>query len=74
MTEKEKRLKLQKEALIKIKQLTGNSDHFFVQVELPRVTKMTLDALVRKGILVESKGVFGEDGPVYYQWTGTELK
>jgi len=74
MTEKERRLKLQKEALVKIKQLTGNSDHPFVQIELPRVAKMTLNALVKKGVLVESNSVFGEEGPLYYQWTGNEVE
>lgn len=74
MTEKERRLKLQKEALYKIKQLTHNSDKFFVQTELPRVPKMTLEALVKKGILVKSRGIFGEEGPEYYQWTGEEFE
>jgi hypothetical protein len=38
------------------------------------VIKIERDALVRKGILVESKGVSREDGPAYYQWTGMELE
>jgi hypothetical protein len=72
--ETEKRLKLQREALYKIKQLTGNSDHPFVQVELPRVSKMTLAALVRKEVLVKSGSFFGSDCPDYYQWTGKEME
>jgi len=46
----------------------------FVQEELPRVSKLTLGALVNKGILKSYRGVFGDDGPIYYKWTGKELE
>jgi hypothetical protein len=72
--EKERRLILKREALEKIKQLTHNSDTAFVHVELPRVHKSTLTALVNKGILKKTSGFFGSDCPDYYQWTGKELE
>ncbi|MEN6293995.1 MAG: hypothetical protein ABFD07_18505 [Methanobacterium sp.] len=75
MTEKERRLKLQREALSKIKELSGQRSKLgFVKEELPRVSKSTLNALVSKEILIESLGSFGEEGPVYYHWTGKEVE
>jgi hypothetical protein len=75
MTEREKRIKLQKEALDKFKKLyNGPSDRGHVQEEMPRVSKSTLKALVTKGVLQKAKGVFDEDGPDYYYWTGKELE
>jgi hypothetical protein len=69
------RLKLQKGAIDKIKQLYSlRYDMGFVQEELPRVSKLTLGALVNKGILKSYRGVFGDDGPIYYKWTGKELE
>lgn len=75
MTEREKRIKLQKEAIEKFKVLVDYlhiKGH--VQEELPRVSKATLNALVKKGVLQKSKGAFGEEGPDYYYWTGVELE
>jgi hypothetical protein len=75
MTEKERRLKLQKEALQKIKRLNEVYQHHgIVQEELPRVSKNTLNALASKDVLRVDKGVFGEDGPDYYYWTGKEVE
>jgi hypothetical protein len=74
MTFREDRVRIQKEALKKIKMLTGNSDRWFVQVEIPGISKSTLNALVRKGCLQESRSDFGEIGPMYYSWTEKELE
>lgn len=65
----------EKEALQKVKRLNEvYPRHGIVQEELPRVSKNTLNALVSKGVLRVDEGVFGEDGPVYYYWTGEELE
>lgn len=75
MTEKERRLKLQKEALRQIKRLQEvYPQHGIVQQELIGVSKSTLNALERKGILNVVKGVLGEEGPDYYYWTEKELE
>jgi len=71
MTEKEKRLRLQKEALRLIK---GFGDHAVVQVELPGVSKSTLNALEKKGIIGVCQGIYRDDGPDYYYWTGKEIE
>lgn len=39
-----------------------------------KYSENTLNALVSKGVLRVDGGVFGEDGPVYYYWTGGELE
>ena len=75
MTEKEKRLRLQKEALRQMKILDEvYLRHGFVQQELVGISKSTLDALERKGVVNVVKGVFGDDGPDYYYLTGKEIE
>jgi hypothetical protein len=67
-------LQLYKHILDKIKLLYNpDRDLGFVQEELPKFSKNNLLALVKRGILRKSKGVFGDDGPDYFYWTGKEL-
>jgi hypothetical protein len=75
VTEKERRLKLQKEAIEKIKYLFSvRCGQQFVKEELPRVSKGTLEALIRKGILKTVESPFKELGDIYYLWEGKELE
>jgi hypothetical protein len=76
MKESERRLKLQKEAIEKMKALIDyhGEDYGYVKEEFPCVSKNTLNALVRKGIFHITTGVFEDDGPDYYCWTGKELE
>jgi hypothetical protein len=75
MTTKDDRLKLQREALEKFKKLySGPHDKGHVQEEMPRVSRSTLNALVKRGVLHATKGVFGEEGPDYYYWTEKEVE
>jgi hypothetical protein len=67
-------LQLYKDILDKIKLLYNpDCDLGFVQEELPKVSKNNLLALVNRGILRKSKGVFGDARPDYFYWTGKEL-
>lgn len=85
MTEKERRLKLQKEAIEKIKVLyKWEEGRVFTQSELPKVNKNTLDALVNKGVLeitpmkidpkVDYLYYLAFKDVVFYKWNGKELE
>lgn len=73
--EKERRLKLQRDAMKKINTLSSaRRGSLFIKEELPRVSKGTLNALVKKGVLMRVESPFKELGFIYYSWTGKEIE